>query len=527
MTALPEALPLAELLARAAGRWPTRTAVIAGGRSIAFAELDRAASRFAAALTEAKLGPGHTVAILSPNRIEYPVFHFGAARAGAMQAHFSIRYTADDLAHVINKVEAEAVFADAAFLAPLRAARPHAPTLRKIVVMGSPAGALGPGEIGWEQFHAGAGDAAPKPRIAPDDPFCITFTGGTTGFPKGVLATHGSRSIIAQVVAEPFELTPRDIAVLGTPMFHLAGLGSWLVPAIAAGTTMVLMQRWDPAGFVAAVESERATMGFLVPTMVNGVLGDAGFSPARLGSLRLLNYGGAPMPVPLLERALEALPNLRMLDHYGQSEGGALCYRPPERVRDKPGSNGVPFACTQMAFFDPNGRRLSDESCGPGATGELCVKGPQNCVGYYRDPEQTEALFTPDGWLRTGDIGYRDAEGFLYLVDRAKDMIIAGGENVYPAEVENALFEHPAVKECAVFGIPDAHWGEVPAAHVVLATGQTVSPEALADFVAARIARHKRPRLVKFVDALPKTAIGKVQKNLIRQPYWEGRAKAI
>lgn len=527
MTALPEALPLAELLARAAGRWPQRTAVIADGRSIAFAELDRAASRFAAALIQAGLGPGRTVAILSPNRIEYPVFHFGAARAGAMQAHFSIRYTADDLVHVIEKMEAEAVFADAAFLAALRAARPHAPTLRTVVVMGTPAGPLQSGEMSWSQFHAGAADIAPTPRIAPDDPFCVTFTGGTTGFPKGVLATHGARSVIAQVVAEPFELTPRDIAVLGTPMFHLAGLGSWFVPAIAAGTTMVLLSRWDPAAFIAAVERERATMGFLVPTMVSGVLNDAGFAPSRLASLRLLNYGGAPMPVPLLERVLETMPALRMLDHYGQSEGGALCYRPPERAHDKGGSNGIPFACTEMAFFGPDGRRIPDAARGPEATGELCVKGPQNCVGYYRDPEQTKALFTPDGWLKTGDIGYRDEDGFLYLVDRAKDMIIAGGENIYPVEVENALFEHPAVKECAVFGIPDTHWGEVPAAHVVLAAGQTVSAEALAEFVATRIARHKRPRIVKFVDALPKTAIGKVQKNLIRQPYWQGRAKAI
>ena len=527
MTALPEALPLAELLARAAGRWPERAAVIADGRGIGFAELDRAASRFAAALAEAKLGQGHTIAILSPNRIEYPVFHFGAARAGAMQAHFSIRYAAEDLVHVIDKVEAEAVFADAAFLAALRAARPRTPSLRMIVVMGMPAGPLEAGEMSWDSFHAGAGDKAPAVRIAPEDPFCITFTGGTTGFPKGVLATHGSRSVIAQVVAEPFELTPRDIAVLGTPMFHLAGLGSWLVPALAAGTTMVLMPRWDPAAFVAAVERERATMGFLVPTMVNGVLADAAFAPSRLASLRLLNYGGAPMPVALLERVLETLPKLRMLDHYGQSEGGALCWRPPERARDKAASNGIPFVCTQMAFFGPDGKRIPDGARGPAATGELCVKGPQNCVGYYREPELTEALFTPDGWLKTGDIGYRDEEGFLYLVDRAKDMIIAGGENIYPAEVENALFEHPAVKECAVFGIPDPHWGEVPAAYVVLAAGQTVSPEALAEFVAARIARHKRPRVVKFVDALPKTAIGKVQKNLLRQPYWEGRAKAI
>jgi acyl-CoA synthetase (AMP-forming)/AMP-acid ligase II len=298
---------------------------------------------------------------------------------------------------------------------------------------------------------------------------------------------------------------------------------------MAAGTTVVLMPRWDPARFLAAAERHRATMGFLVPTMVNGIFGDPGFAPGRLASMRLLNYGGAPMPVPLLERVLETMPRLRMLDHYGQSEGGALAWRPPERARDKPASNGIPFACTQVAFFDSDGRRLPDDARGPGALGELCVKGPQNCAGYYREPEQTAALFTPDGWLKTGDIGYRDEEGFLFLVDRAKDMIIAGGENIYPAEIENALFQHPAVKECAVFGIPDAHWGEVPAAHVVLAEGTAgrLSPEALADFVAARIARHKRPRLIKFVDALPKTAIGKVQKNLLRKPYWEGRAKAI
>jgi acyl-CoA synthetase (AMP-forming)/AMP-acid ligase II len=527
MSATPAALPVGELLARAAARWPERAAVLFEGREIGFRALDRAASRFAAALANAGFGQGHTIAILSPNRIEYPIFHIGAARAGTLQAHFSIRYTADDLAHVIGKVEAEAVFADAAFLPALRAARPRTPTLKTIVVMGTPAAPLGAGEMSWDAFHAGAGDTAPRVPIDPENPFCITFTGGTTGFPKGVLATHAARSIIAQVVIEPFELTPGDIAVLGTPMFHLAGLGSWLVPALTAGTTMVLLPRWDPAAFIATVERERATMGFLVPTMVNGVLSDAGF--ARLAGLRLLNYGGAPMPVPLLERVMEALPRLRMLDHYGQSEGGALAYRPPERARDKPASNGIPFSCTDVAFFDSDGHRLPDAARGPDALGELCVKGPQNCAGYYREPELTQALFTPDGWLKTGDIGYRDEEGYLFLVDRAKDMIIAGGENIYPAEIENALFEHPAVKECAVFGIPDQHWGEVPAAHVVLAEGEAgrLSPEALADFVATKIARHKRPRLVKFVDALPKTAIGKVQKNLIRKPYWEGRARGI
>ncbi|MCW5774364.1 MAG: AMP-binding protein [Rhodospirillaceae bacterium] len=521
MTETPTPLPAAELLARAAARWPTRTAVVFADHRIDYRTLDRAASRLAQALIAAGLGQGHMAAIMSPNRIEYPIFHMGAARAGTLQAHFSIRYTAEDLVHVINKTEAEAVFADAACLANLRAARPRCPSLKTVVVMGE-AAALESGEIGWDRFHAGIDDTAPTISIKPEDPFCITFTGGTTGFPKGVLASHGARSYAAQALLEPFELTPRDLAVLGTPMFHLAGLGSWFVPALTGGTTVVLMPRWDPADFIATVERERATMGFMVPTMLSGVMNDASFAPGRLASMRLLNYGGSPTPVSLLERTLETLPAMRMLDHYGQSEGGALAYRPPESARTKPTSNGIPFDWVEMAILDGEGGRLAQ-----GETGEICVKGPQVCSGYWREPELTAALFTAEGWLRTGDIGYRDADGYIFLVDRAKDMIISGGENIYPAEIENALFAHPAVKECAVFGIPDEHWGEVPAAHVVVADAAKVTPESLVEFVAGKIARHKRPRIVKFVDTLPKTAIGKVQKNLIRKPYWEGRARAI
>ncbi|MGH7003472.1 MAG: class I adenylate-forming enzyme family protein, partial [Alphaproteobacteria bacterium] len=402
------------------------------------------------------------------------------------------------------------------------------PTIKTLILLGghegSTEGGRAAGEIGWDAFHAGAGDSPPEIAIDPAEPFCITFTGGTTGFPKGVVASHGARSLIAATVVEPFELTPRDTAVLCSPMFHLAGLCSWFYPAMSAGTTVVMLPKWDPEIFLATAERERATQGFMVPTMINAVLNEPGFKPERLARLRLINYGGSPTPVALLERVFANLPRVRMLDHYGQSECGAIAYRPPERARDKPTSSGVPFEGLELAILGLDGAKLDGTSIG-----EVAVRGPTTAMGYYNDPEQTAAFFTPDGWVKTGDLGYRDDEGYLFLVDRSKDMIIAGGENIYPAEIENALFEHPAVKECAVFGIPDAHWGEVPAAHVVLAEGEAgkVTPEALADFVASRIARHKRPRLVKFVDVLPKTAVGKVQKNLIRKPYWEGRERSI
>jgi len=527
MSDTPAALPAAELLARAAARWPQRDAVVFGDQRLTYAGLDRAASRLAQALIAAGLGRGHIVAMLSHNRIEYPVYHMGAARAGTLQAHLSVRYTADELAHVLAKIGAEAVFAEAALLPNLRLARPHCPALETVIVLGSPEGGFSAGEIGWDAFHAGAADTPPTVAIDPAEPFCITFTGGTTGFPKGVVASHGARSLIAMIVAEPFELTPRDTAVLCSPMFHLAGLCSWFYPAMAAGTTIVMLPKWEPGIFLAAVERERATMGFMVPTMINALLNDPGFAPGRVASLRLLNYGGSPMPLALLERVFATLPKVRMLDHYGQSECGAIAYRPPERARDKPLSNGIPFKGVEVAVLAADGAPFP--SFGAENIGEIVVRGPTTAMGYHNDDGQTAATFLAGGWVKTGDVGYRDGEGYLFLVDRSKDMIIAGGENIYPAEIENALFLHPAVKECAVFGIPDAHWGEVPAAHVVLAEGQAgaVTAEALIEFVAGKIARHKRPRLVKFVDTLPKTAVGKVQKNLLRKPYWEGRGRAI
>jgi acyl-CoA synthetase (AMP-forming)/AMP-acid ligase II len=250
---------------------------------------------------------------------------------------------------------------------------------------------------------------------------------------------------------------------------------------------------------------------------VNAIVGAVGFDRAALPDLRLINHGGAAMPVALMERALEKLPGLALLEHYGQSEAGAIAARPPAAARAKPTSVGRPIPGLAINFRDPAGAPTA-----AGTAGELVLRGPGVFRRYLDDPAETAKAFTADGWLKTGDIGYLDAEGDLFLVDRAKDLIIAGGENIYPAEIENVLFSHPAVAECAVFAIPDDHWGEVPAAHVVLAGGARASEQELIDHVAARIARHKRPRLVKFVDVLPKTAIGKVQKNLIREAYWRG-----
>jgi len=228
------------------------------------------------------------------------------------------------------------------------------------------------------------------------------------------------------------------------------------------------------------------------------------------------------MSVAQLERLLEALPEMVCQEQYGQSESGNLTIRPPEFNRSKANSVGRAFSDLDLAIFD-----REDNPLPPGEPGEIVTMGLHVMMEYYKDPLQTKDAFTEGGWLKTGDVGYLDEDGFLFLVDRSKDMIISGGENIYPTEIEDALYSHEAVNECAVFGIPDDHWGELPAAHVVLEAGKTVKEEELIEYCAAKIARHKRPRLIKFVDSLPKTAVGKIQKNVIKKAYWKDHDRSI
>ncbi len=508
-----------EILAVSAARWPSATAVIEGERRLDYRTLDRRANRIAHGLAAAGLGRGVTVGVLSPNGLDYPALFFGLARSGALQAHFSIRYTAADLAALIERTRLDALFAHAD-LVPLLRAAPRARPITTIV-LGDPAGGLAPGEVAFERFLAGQDEAPPKIPLDDSDEFAITFTGGTTGVPKGVVVTHQARTAVSLALHEPFAMGAGVVTFLATPLFHVAGLFSWHLTAIAGGATLALMPKWEVADFIARARRHGARQGLMVPTQVVELISHPDYGPSLLPNLRLLNYGGAPMPEAVLERGLEMHREVAMLEHYGQSEAGAIAWRPPEAARARKLSVGRPFPFVELGVRDGGGAVLPH-----GATGEIAVRGPGVFARYWDDPEETAKAFTADRWLKTGDIGHVDGTGYLFLVDRAKDMIISGGENIYPAEIEKALAAHPAVRECAVFGIPDAHWGELPAAHVVLAEGAHVTETELIDFVAQRIPRHKRPRLVKFVASLPKTAVGKVEKRLIREPYWRSAARS-
>jgi len=510
---------IGDVLRQSAQRVPDRVAVIEGEARLTYRGLDRAADRFANALLAHGLGSGSTVAILSPNRADYPAFYFGAARAGCLQAHLSTRYTVGEIREVSLRTGIDAVFADAELLQPLLQARADLPDLKTVVCFDA-TDADGVIELG--DFLADAAETPPEVAIDPDAPFCLTYTGGTTGFPKGVMVTQRARVISTKIAWEPFQLREEDVLYLGTPLFHVAGLFSWFSTAMYGGCTIVLTREWDPAALVRIAEREAVSVLCMVPTQISGFVSEPSLDPARLPAFRYINYGGSPMPEALLRRILELFPDLTLMEHYGQSEIGPVCYRPPEQALAKWASVGHPFDALTLEIRDSDERVLPQ-----GEVGEVTVKSDWVFSAYYNDPEQTAEVLTADGWLRTGDLGFVDAEGYLFLVDRSKDMIISGGENIYPAEIENALYDHAAIAEAAVFGVPDDEWGELPAAHVVLKPGASLSADELVAFLETKIARHKRPRVVEFVDALPKTAIGKIRKNVIRAPYWEGRERAI
>jgi acyl-CoA synthetase (AMP-forming)/AMP-acid ligase II len=398
---------------------------------------------------------------------------------------------------------------------------PDVPGLRHLDAIG---GDAGPNARSFDGVMASGNGQPPSIALSDTDPLSMTFTGGTTGFPKAVLATHKARYATVKTCTAEFGLHGDDVVILATPLFHAAGLYVWLQTSIALGCTCVLQPSWDPRLFMDLAARHRATAVLLVPSQLAHLVDDPGFSAVRLATLRHINYAGAPMPLALYDRLAAALPHVGFTENYGQSEtGGPIAVRRPSHPHAVRGSVGLPAHGVEARIVDSDGREVA-----PGVVGEIVTRGENLLSCYWDEPGQTAELYkSGDGWLWTGDLGTRDAAGFITLVDRSKDIIVSGAENIYPTEIENALYKHPAVAECAAFGMPDDRWGEVPAAHVVMRPGAQASEGELIDFVATQIARYKRPRLVKLVDALPKTAIGKVQRSMIRAFYWEGRSRRI
>jgi len=512
---------IGNFLRDSAARAPDRIALVGRGDRIAYAGFERSANQLANALAGLGLNRGAKIAILSTNCPEYAIAYFAIARTPYVSAHCSTRSTASELALVLNKIEAEVLILESGFAAVVRAALPEVQRPLRLLLLDNATGLDDAVRIG--DFVRDSSAEPPEWLPGADDGLAITLTGGTTGLPKAVLVSHRARCASAVAAAAEFGLSEEDIVIVATPLFHTAGLFVWFGTAILQGATVVLADAWDPAAFMRVVEREQVTAALLVPSQLNDLIAHPEFTRDRMPTLRNIAYAGAPMSRALFGRIRSMLPEVSFSENYGQSEACPITIRCEHHGEKKFGTVGKAAINAELGIVDEDGNLLPS-----GETGDIVTRGEQVFDEYFNDAAETAGAFRlRDGWLLTGDVGFVDEDGFLTLVDRSRDMLVSGAENVYPAEIENVLYQHEAVAECAVFGIPDQRWGEVPAAHVVLLPGVSVSEEQLVDFCRSRIARFKRPRIVKFVDSLPKTPVGKIRKNELRAPYWEGQEKKI
>jgi fatty-acyl-CoA synthase len=502
---------LGDLLTRTAARTPHRTAIVWQGRRETYGDYNAAVNRVAHSIAARGVRAGTRVAILSHNCREFLIAYFALAKLGAISVPINFMLGPSEVAFILTHSGAEGMIADAA----LGDVATGALAL---------AGGAGPrgwiGDVpaaGWEAFsvwESGGAETEPDVAVADDDPIQLMYTSGTESRPKGVILS--SRSLLWQYAACIIdgEMAPDDVEVHALPFYHCAALHVFFSPNVYLGATNVVLPGPDPKAILAAIEQERANRLFCPPTVWIALLRHPDFDRHDLSSLTKGYYGAAPMPVEVLQELTRRLPGIRLWNFYGQTEMAPLAtvLRPHEQLA-RAGSAGVACLNVETRVVDELDRPVP-----PGEVGEIVHRSPHATLGYYNDPEKTADLFR-NGWFHSGDLGVMDADGYLTIVDRKKDMIKSGGENVSSREVEEVLFAHPEVAECAVFGIPHDYWIEAVAAAVVVRQGACVAPEDLVTFARTKLAGYKAPKYVVVVPDLPKNPSGKILKRELRERF--------
>jgi fatty-acyl-CoA synthase len=497
---------------RHAERTPAKLALVdaASGRAWTYAQFNERANRLASFLRDGLgIDRGERVSILAQNSSDYYEVLFACGKMGAILNTLNWRLAVPELAFIVNDCQPRVLIYEAAFAAAVEVLRPLI-GCEFYVVMGDE-----PPQQGWTYEGAlasGSPAGVEMPRLAYSDPWAILYTSGTTGRPKGAQVTYGNFFYNAVGMGQAIDLTSQDVNLNVLPTFHAGGLGLYAGPAFHAGGTVVVMRAFEPASFLQLIQNWRVTVLLLVPSIYLMLGQFPGFDDYDLSSMRHWGSGGSSLPPALVEQF--AARGVVIQQGFGMTETGPTVFIiGREDALRKAGSVGKPVLHTEVCIMDRERRAL-----GPNQVGELCIRGGNVTTGYWNRPEATaEALV--EGWLHSGDAAMYDDEGFYYIVDRWKDMYISGGENVYPAEVENVLYNHPAVAEVAVIGVPDPRWQEVGRAVVVLKPGQALTEQEVIDFCQGKLARYKIPKSVVFVESLPRTAAGKVLKRELREAY--------
>jgi len=495
------------------------------GRERTWHALQERISRLASGLHSMGVKEGDRVAILALNSDRYLEFYFGVAWAGAVFVPINNRLAPAEIVHWLNDSGSQVLFVDDAYLAAVAEIHSRLETVRELVYMGE--GEAPDGYLPYEELLNSHAAIAPSRRSG-DDMAGLFYTGGTTGKSKGVMLSH--RNLTYNVLqTQPFiEVDSDDVFLHAAPMFHLAD-GFFIMLGTTMGCTHVVVPAFEPSLVLQTIQDEQIRTALLVPTMINMVVNHPGISRYDLSSLRRLVYGASPMPEAVIRKAMEVIPGVDFYQAYGQTEASPIVtvMGPEYHATKGPRAGKLKGAGRVVAGIDLVIMDDDDREVPLGEVGEVCIRGDNVMLGYWNLPEVTAETLR-GGWLHTGDGGRLDDEGMLFIVDRVKDMIVSGGENVYSAETEQAVYAHPAVAECAVIGIPHVSWGEQVHAVVRLKDGYSLTAQDLIDHCKSLIAGYKCPKSIEFrEEPLPLSGAGKILKKDLRAPYWAGQDRNV
>ncbi|MGJ7509763.1 long-chain-fatty-acid--CoA ligase [Variovorax sp. GT1P44] len=509
---------------RAISTRPGAIASVYRDRRRTFAQMGDRVARLAGALRKLGLQPGDRVGMLALNSDRYLEYYMAVYWAGCAVNPANIRWSAAEIAFSLDDCDTRVLIVDDQFAPMVPELLRRSVALRTLIHAGD--GATPEGMLSYETLIAESEPAEDAGRGG-SDLAGVFYTGGTTGFPKGVMLSHAGLYVNALAIVAEGAVRDGDIGLHAAPMFHLAD-GAFMNAMFACGGTHVMIPAFTPLAVLEAIGRDRITASLLVPTMIQMTVDHPEVPRHDLSSLRSVIYGASPISEALIDRATRALPRVGFFQAYGMTELSpvATMLRPEFHTREgralgKVRSAGRPTYCVELRIEDIDGSELPR-----GEVGEIAVKGPGMMLGYWNRPEES-AQALRGGWMHTGDAGRMDEEGFVFVVDRIKDMIVTGGENVYSVEVENAVLQHASVAACAVIGIPCDKWGEQVHAVVVLKAGAAATGEDIQAHCKTLIANYKCPRSIEFIAALPLSGAGKVLKTALRAPHWEGRERAI
>ncbi|MCP4624693.1 MAG: long-chain-fatty-acid--CoA ligase [bacterium] len=502
---------------------PDRPFLVFEGRQWSFLQFNERVNRLANAFRKLGVQKGDRIGMLQVNCPQYIEAYFAAAKIGAIFVPLNFRATSEELAYMIGNAEATALLTGARYFDMVKKMQSQMPSVKNCICVDEPKGEI----PYYEDLMKSAGSEEATADVGDDDVTILIYTAGTTGRPKGVPLRHSGFVSYILGNVEPASPESEEKNLLTVPLYHVAGMQAVLA-GIYGGRTLVIMRQFEVQEWLKTAQEEKVTRAMLVPTMLKWVIEDPGFSNYDLSSLGVITYGAAPMPLNVIQKAIQQMPGVRFINAFGQTEtASTITTLGPEdhliegtaaekekKLKRLTASIGRPLPDVEVIIADENGTALQANQ-----VGEIYARGPRIMTGYWGDEDKSARVITTDGWLRTGDKGWLDEDGYIYLAGRGDDMIIRGGENISPEEVEDVLHAHPQIDEAAVIGIPHPDWGQEACAIVVLKKGADTDADEVMAHCKTRLAGFKRPGSVIFTDSLPRNPMGKVLKKKLREEY--------